>query len=103
MKLQVLACDIDQAFPAKTYTLTVSDGRTLSKDLCEDHAAVFEEWLEEVTPDSEPEDEPESQPVVPKRRAPAKKVAAKKAPAKTVPRRRPKITTLDAIEKSKQS
>ncbi|QFG12440.1 DNA binding protein [Streptomyces phage Alvy] len=115
------ACDIDQVIPAKRYTITVDDGRTVSKDLCEEHAEPFEEWLEEVEvaddeveqayeePEAEPEAEPEPAPVVPKRPA-AKRVATKKAaPAKkaaaakkTTSRRRPKITSLEEIERSKQ-
>ncbi|MEX1655503.1 hypothetical protein ABZ960_20340 [Streptomyces pseudovenezuelae] len=107
------ACDIDKRFPAKRYTITVDDGRTVSKDLCEEHAEPFEEWLEEAELgeeeakegpeplyEAEPEPEPESAPVVPKRRTPAKKSAAKKAA--TPARRRPKIVTLDEIEASKK-
>lgn len=101
MKLQVTACDIDQKFPAKTYTITASDGRTISKDLCAEHAEPFEEWLEEAevaaAPEVEPEPEPEPAPTVPKRRAPAKTVPAKKTPS----RRRPKITSLEEIEAKK--
>lgn len=102
MKLQVTACDIDQKFPAKTYTITASDGRTISKDLCAEHAEPFEEWLEEAevaaAPEVEAKVEPEPAPTVPKRRAPAKTAApAKKTPA----RRRPKITSLEEIEAKK--
>ncbi|MGM9381127.1 hypothetical protein [Streptomyces antibioticus] len=106
------ACDIDKTIPAKRYTITVDDGRTVSKDLCEEHAEPFEEWLEEAElgeeeaetePEPEAEVEPEPAPVVPKRPA-AKRVAAKKAaPAKKAPaRRRPKITSLEEIERSKK-
>lgn len=99
MKLQVTACDIDQKFPAKTYTITASDGRSISKDLCEEHAEPFEEWLEEAELGEEKAEtapEPEPQPA---KRAPAKKApAAKKT---TTPRRRPKIVTLDEIERRK--
>jgi hypothetical protein len=103
MKLQVVACDIDQKFPAKTYTITASDGRSISKDLCAVHAEPFEEWLEEAELGEEPasevelepasEVEPEPEPV------PAKKAPAKKAPA----RRRPKIVSLEEIEASKNA
>lgn len=93
MKLQVLACDIDQKFPAKTYTITASDGRSMSKDLCEEHAEPFEEWLEGVGPETEPE------PVAAKRATP-RKAAAKKS---TSARRRPKITSLEEIEVSKRA
>lgn len=94
MKLQVIACDIDKKFPAKTYTITASDGRSISKDLCEEHAEPFEEWLEEVEVDEEPEPEqpkpkPEPEPV---KRAPAKKTTA---------RRRPKVVSLEEIEAKK--
>ncbi|AXQ65226.1 hypothetical protein KGG90_gp57 [Streptomyces phage Thestral] len=112
------ACDIDKVIPAKRYTITADDGRTVSKDLCEEHAEPFEEWLEEAElpeeeveqayEEPEVEPEPEPAPVVPKRPA-VKKVAAKKAPAKkaapakkTTSRRRPKITSLEEIERSKQ-
>ena len=88
MKLEVIACDIDQKFPAKTYTITSSDGRSISKDLCEEHAEPFEEWLEEA--EEFEEEEPEPAPV------------AKKAPVKkTATRRRPRITTLEEIEAQK--
>ncbi|WP_420312537.1 hypothetical protein ACOB87_37880 [Streptomyces sp. YS-B37] len=117
MKLQVTACDIDQKFPAKTYTITASDGRTISKDLCEEHAEPFEEWLEEAevaaTPEpvrepeteTETETEPEPAPApAPAKKAPAKKAPAAKAtePRKTTSRRRPKIVTLEQIEASKK-
>lgn len=98
------ACDIDKKIPAKNYTITADDGRSISKDLCAEHAEPFEEWLEEAeldeeAPEPEPEPEPEVQPEVPKRGpAAAKKAAAKKVPA----RRRPKITSLEEIEASKQ-
>ncbi|MEU9795077.1 hypothetical protein AB0E27_31580 [Streptomyces sparsogenes] len=92
MKLQVTACDIDKKFPAKTYTITASDGRSVSKDLCAEHAEPFEEWLEEAELEEEPKPEP------------AKKEAPKKAPAKKpAARRRPRITTLEEIEASKQN
>lgn len=103
MKLQVevLACDIDKKFPAKTYTITASDGRSISKDLCAEHAEPFEEWLEEAEvgdePESEGEPEPDPAPVVPKRRSPQKAAAKKATPA----RRRPKITSLEEIEAKK--
>jgi pyruvate/2-oxoglutarate dehydrogenase complex dihydrolipoamide acyltransferase (E2) component len=116
----VRACDIDKKIPAKNYTITADDGRTISKDLCVEHAEPFEEWLEEAELGEEeaeeepeeqpeplheagPEPEPESAPVVPKRGP--RKVAAKKATAKkaaTPARRRPKIVTLDEIEASKK-
>ncbi|WP_329289577.1 hypothetical protein [Streptomyces pseudovenezuelae] len=110
------ACDIDKRIPAKRYTITVDDGRTVSKDLCEEHAEPFEEWLEEAElgeeeaeaepePLHEAEPEPEQAPVVPKRRTPAKKATAKKAATKKAAapaRRRPRITTLDEIEASKK-
>ncbi|MFF3793794.1 hypothetical protein ACFYXW_27740 [Streptomyces sp. NPDC001981] len=99
MKLQVTACDIDKKFPAKTYTITASDGRSISKDLCEEHAEPFEEWLEEAEADEEPEPEPRPAPA-PKvvKQAPAKKAAPAK---KTTARRRPKIVSLEEIEASK--
>lgn len=92
MKLQVVACDIDQKFPAMTYTITASDGRSIAKDLCKEHAAPIEEWLGE----SEAEDGTEPQPE-PER--PAKKAAAKKTASA---RRRPKITSLEEIEATKK-
>jgi hypothetical protein len=96
MKLQVTACDIDQKFPAMTYTITASDGRSVSKDLCEEHAAPFEEWLEEAEVEEEPEPEPAPVAKVVKQ-APAKHAPAKK----TTARRRPKIVSLEEIEASK--
>ncbi|ATI18812.1 DNA binding protein [Streptomyces phage Diane] len=111
MKLQVTtdvtACDICKQWPAKTYTISASDGRSISKDLCEEHGEPFEEWLEEAElGEEEAEQEPEPQ-SAPSRKAPAKKATAKKATAKKatpkVPaRRRPKIVTLDEIEQMKQ-
>jgi hypothetical protein len=105
VKLQVTACDIDKKFPAKTYTITASDGRSITKDLCEEHAEPFEEWLEEaeVVEEAEPVCEPEPKPVpAPKvvKQAPAKEAPAKKA---TTSRRRPKIVSLEEIEKAKQN
>ncbi|MEU0344253.1 hypothetical protein ABZ092_36265 [Streptomyces bobili] len=115
LKVEVLACDIDKKFPAKTYTITASDGRTISKDLCAEHAEPFEEWLEEAEVDedsgeeSSPEPQPEPEPAAPvpaqKKEPAAKKAApAKRAPAKkaTTQRRRPKIVSLEEIEASKQ-
>ncbi|QAY15933.1 DNA binding protein [Streptomyces phage Janus] len=106
VKIEVIACDIDRKVPAKTYTITSSDGRSISKDLCEEHAEPFEEWLEEVYVSDmdeharqvgqEPESEPE--PVPQPRKAPAKKPAEKK----TTSRRRPKVVTLDEIEAQKR-
>jgi outer membrane biosynthesis protein TonB len=108
MKLQVTACDIDKKFPAKTYTITASDGRTITKDLCEEHAEPFEEWLEEaeVVGDAEPVCEPEPKPTPEPKPAPAKKAPAKQAPAeapakKTASRRRPKVVSLEEIEAKK--
>ncbi|MFD7259308.1 hypothetical protein [Streptomyces sp. NPDC059874] len=101
MKLQVTACDIDQKFPARTYTITSSDGRSISKDLCEEHAVPFEEWLQEADGQqrAEPGTEAEPPPVVPKRGTARKTATAKKA---TPARRRPKITSLAEIEASKR-
>ncbi|MEU6572277.1 hypothetical protein [Streptomyces sp. NPDC046805] len=106
MKIQVVACDVDQQVPAKTYTIEVSDGRKISKDLCEEHAGYLEDLLEELEvsgDESEPEPEPEAAPTVPVRRAAAKKAPAKKTAEKTaVPaRRRAKITSFAEIEASK--
>ncbi|MFG2923870.1 hypothetical protein ACGFYA_20470 [Streptomyces sp. NPDC048305] len=100
LKVEVLACDIDKAYPAKTYTITASDGRSVSKDLCAEHAEPFEEWLEETGPREEPQPTPTVTPVPVQK----PKVAAKQTPAKktTSPRRRPKITSLAEIEASKQ-
>ncbi|WDS51744.1 DNA binding protein [Streptomyces phage Triumph] len=114
--VEIIACDIDQKVPAQTYTITASDGRSISKDLCEEHAEPFEEWLEEadleageidldahartVATQVAPEPEPDPEPVPkPRKAAPAKKVAEKKA---TAPRRRPKVVTLDEIEAQKR-
>ncbi|MCY0933618.1 hypothetical protein [Streptomyces sp. H34-S4] len=116
MKLQVTACDIDQKFPATTYTVTASDGRSISKDLCKEHAAPFEEWLEEAF-ESDPEERARAVTVVREERSepapapaapapkPAQRVTAKKAaPAKKAPaRRRAKIVSLDEIEASKKA
>jgi hypothetical protein len=111
MKLQVTACDIDKKFPAKTYTITASDGRSITKDLCEEHAEPFEEWLEEaeVTEAPEPECAPEAKAKPEPKPAPAPKVVKqapvkKAAPAKkTTARRRPKVVSLEEIEKAKQN
>ncbi|MCD2462470.1 hypothetical protein MBT42_02740 [Streptomyces sp. MBT42] len=101
--VEVIACDIDQKVPAQTYTITSSDGRSISKDLCEEHAEPFEEWLEEAEleeePDPEPEPEPEPVPQ-PRKAAPAKKAAAEKKT--TSSRRRPKVMTLEEIEAQKR-
>jgi hypothetical protein len=105
VKLQVTACDIDKKFPAKTYTITASDGRSITKDLCEEHAEPFEEWLEEaeVVEEAEPVCEPESKPE-PKPEPEPEPQPAKRAPAKkTTARRRPKVVSLEDIEKAKQN
>ncbi|MBQ0949258.1 hypothetical protein [Streptomyces sp. RK76] len=114
----IRACDIDKKVPAKNYTITVDDGRSISKDLCAEHGEPFEEWLEEAGPATDPTDlvldqdwlgaadeapkeepaEEEPAPVVPKRPAP-KRAAAKK----TTARRRPKIVSLEEIEAQKKS
>lgn len=127
MKIEVTACDIDQQVPAVTYTITASDGRSISKDLCAEHGEPFEEWLEEA--DVEPAPGPElvaaaeraveqvvSQAPA-KEAAPAKKTPAKKAaPAKkavpatdTAPakkassrRRTAQVVSLEEIERQKQ-
>ncbi|MFF7800264.1 hypothetical protein [Streptomyces olivaceus] len=121
MLIEVRACDIDRKTPAKNYTITASDGRSISKDLCEEHGEPFEEWLEEAGPapdpmesigkewldlDEAPKEEPareEPAPVVPKRSA-TKRVAPKQAAAKKAPaKRRPKITSLAEIEAQKRA
>jgi hypothetical protein len=110
VKLEVTACDIDKKFPAKTYTITASDGRSISKDLCAEHAEPFEEWLEEADepePDADEhahrvieQREPEPEPAPAESKRPARKAAAKKT---TTSRRRPKIVSLEEIEASKKS
>ncbi|WP_438470802.1 hypothetical protein [Streptomyces asiaticus] len=112
--MKITACDIDMRVPAKTYTITVSDGRSVSKDLCEEHAGCLEDLLEEVEvgkaeAESEPEVKREAEvkpeaTKAPARKAPARKAPAKKATAKkaTASRRRPKIMTLEQIEESKK-
>jgi hypothetical protein len=104
MKIQVVACDVDQQVPAKTYTITVSDGRSISKDLCEEHAGYLEDLLEELDAGEDaPEAEPEPEPVVPVRRSPARKAPAKKTAAKTATpaRRRAKVVSFEEIEAKK--
>lgn len=99
------ACDIDKKIPAKRYTITADDGRTISKDLCEEHAEPFEEWLEEAElVDEEPEPAPVLETAPEPKPAPAKKAPARKAPAakKTTARRRPKVVSLEEIEAKKQ-
>src|SRR5690606_25349339 len=95
----IRACDIDKKIPAKNYTLTAEDGRAISKDLCEEHAEPFEEWLEEADlAEEEPEPEPEPEPA-----RPAKKALPKQAPVeKATGRKRPRIMTLEQIEAPKQ-
>ncbi|MFJ3775212.1 hypothetical protein ACIPX0_26300 [Streptomyces sp. NPDC090075] len=111
MKIEVIACDKDREVPARTYEITVSDGRTVKTDLCARHAEPFEALLRELTgeetPELEaaPEEEPAEQaPEVPKRGAAkrvAKKAPAKTAAKKTTSRRRPRITTLEEIQAQK--
>ncbi|MFH8414344.1 hypothetical protein [Streptomyces collinus] len=89
------ACDIDKKVPAKNYTLTADDGRSISKDLCAEHAEPFEEWLEEASLAEEVEPinaaewletgegslvEPATEPEPAERAAPRKAVT-RKAPA----------------------
>ncbi|MGW8953512.1 hypothetical protein [Streptomyces sp. NPDC055709] len=103
--VEVIACDIDRKVPAQTYTITSSDGRSISKDLCEEHAEPFEEWLEEAELEDEVEADPapasEPEPVPQPRSAPAKKPAAA-AKKTTSPRRRPKVMTMEEIEAQKR-
>ncbi|MFD7677546.1 hypothetical protein [Streptomyces sp. NPDC060187] len=108
--VDVIACDVDKAIPALTYTITVSDGRSISKDLCEEHGGYLEDLLEELeVRDSEPEPGPAkavAAKATPAKKAPAKKAAPKEAaaPAKKTPsRRRPRITSLEEIEAAKKS
>src|SRR5690349_17712240 len=98
MKIQVVACDVDKEVPALTYTITASDGRELSVDLCEVHGGPIEALFREFGPDGEePEAEVEEAPQVKKAPAPRKAAPAKKAPAakKTAAggRRRPRVMT----------
>ncbi|MFE9924254.1 hypothetical protein ACFYQA_22530 [Streptomyces sp. NPDC005774] len=114
LKVDVTACDIDKRWPAKTYTITADDGRSISKDLCEEHAEPIEEWLEEaeLMEESEPEPEPDPKPEPEPDPKPAARPAAKKAPAKapakraakkaTPARRGPRIMSLEQIEAEKK-
>jgi topoisomerase IA-like protein len=104
MKIQVIACDVDQQVPALTYTITVSDGRTISKDLCEEHAGYLEDLLEEAeVSEDEPEAKPEPAPKPAAKRAPAKKAPAKEAAAKVPARRRAKVVSFEEIEARKSN
>ncbi|WP_031513727.1 hypothetical protein [Streptomyces sp. NRRL F-5123] len=116
MKIEVTACDTCKLIPAKTYVISVSDGRSIEKDLCAEHGAPLEEWLEEgelepvqgldpaVTAMVESAVGQTSEPA--KRATSAKKAvpAKKAAPAGPTGRRRraPKVVTLEEIEKSKR-
>jgi hypothetical protein len=107
VQVEVIACDVDEQEPALTYTITVSDGRSISKDLCGEHAGYLEDLLEELEVEGEPE--PEAPPAVPVRRAPARKAPAKKAPAEkatakkaTPARRRAKVVSFEEIEAQKK-
>ncbi|MEU8133225.1 hypothetical protein [Streptodolium elevatio] len=48
MKIEVLACDVDRRVPALTYTLTASDGRTVTADLCAVHSEAIERLFQEL-------------------------------------------------------
>ncbi|MCX5236249.1 hypothetical protein OG824_13670 [Streptomyces prunicolor] len=126
MKVELTACDRDGEIPALTYEIKVSDGREISIDLCTRHAAKIEELIGELLDEggTQAEDESATEPEqveqtpaatsAPATRAPAKKAPAKKAPAKkaaakkaaaaktTSGRRRPRVTTLEEIERQKQ-
>lgn len=108
MKIQVVACDKDREVPALTYEIQVSDGRTVSADLCARHAAKIEALIAELVQDGEkeaaqpaPELRPEPEPA---KKAAAKKTTARKTAVKktTSSRRRPKVTTLEEIEAQKK-
>ncbi|MET8111168.1 hypothetical protein [Streptomyces prasinus] len=101
LKVDVTACDIDKQWPAKTYTITASDGRSISKDLCEEHAEPFEEWLEEAGLVGEPDPEPEPAPKPAAKKAPAKTPARRAAKKATPARRGPRIMSLEQIEAEK--
>jgi hypothetical protein len=110
MKLEIVVCDVDRevGLPTRRYTVACGDGRTVTADLCEEHAAPFEALLEKPGP--EQADGPGS------RRAPAKKAGAdpmkpvartsgEAAPVKSAARRRGRlrVTTLEEIEARKRS
>lgn len=120
------ACDIDKRIPAKTYTITADDGRSVSKDLCAEHGEPFEEWLEEAKAGEpaagdleigrewldaegeekrpgEKESEPKPAPAPPERAAPKRAATRRTATKKAAPsRRRPKIVSLEEIEAQKK-
>ncbi|MGW1040053.1 hypothetical protein [Streptomyces sp. NPDC002547] len=108
MKIQVVACDVDKEVPALTYTITASDGRELSVDLCEVHGGPIEALFKEFGQDGEePEAQAEEPAQVKKAPAPRKATPAKKVPAakKTASggRRRTRVMTLEEIEQQKKS
>lgn len=47
MKIEVTACDIDRQVPALTYTLSTSDGRSVTADLCAAHGEEIERLFRE--------------------------------------------------------
>ncbi|MBW8795781.1 MAG: hypothetical protein JF597_19990 [Streptomyces sp.] len=85
MKIQVIACDRDREVPARTYEITVSDGRTVKADLCARHAEPIEALIRELAGEQPAEEAPA--------KAPARKSSS---------RRRPVITTLEEIEAQKK-
>ncbi|WP_327292431.1 hypothetical protein [Streptomyces sp. NBC_01198] len=122
--VEVTVCDIDPdpEVPAKRYSITADDGRTVTRELCPNHAEPFEALLREEDPGPEGESESDDGPppvrvrghgAVPRKTAAAKKAAAKKTAAEPgasseeepAPagrrRRRPPVTTMAQIEQKK--
>lgn len=112
--VEVTACDVDPNpnVRAKSYTITVDDGRSVTVDRCPAHATELEALLppraeEAAKKEEEPGAQPESTPSPAAKKAPAKKTAPRKTAAKktTAPRRRRgiQVTTVEEIEAKKRA
>jgi hypothetical protein len=89
MEIQVTVCDIDRKVgePTKQYTISV-DGKSITRDLCAEHAAPLEALLSGQEPVEKPKPAP--------RRSASSTGAKKRGP-------RAKVVSLDEIEKMKSS
>ncbi|USH44948.1 DNA binding protein [Streptomyces phage GreenWeasel] len=117
IKVEVTACDLDKAMPARSYGIIVDD-ETYELDLCAPHAKPIEDLIEQARKAREeqpaapapvkaavPDQAPPMQfnpptPPAPKVRSAA--TAERPAPRRGG-RRRPKVMSLEEIEAQKQA
>ncbi|MFD7699165.1 hypothetical protein [Streptomyces caelestis] len=102
MRIEIVACDIDEETPAKSYAITI-DGETHELDLCRTHARPIEELItaakgEAIQPPTSPP--MQSAPPSPPERTTA--VGTEEEPAaRRRGGRRPRITSMAEVEAAK--